>query len=37
MVKDAMIEDEHLTLEEAIDNTCAVKCERHMVRGYSPE
>ena len=36
MVKDAMIEDEELTLDEAIDTACTVKGERHIERGYSP-
>ena len=36
MVRDFMIEDEDLTLEEAIDLATTVKAERHIERGYSP-
>ena len=37
MVRDFMIEDEDLTLEEAIDLATTVKAERHIERGYSPQ
>ena len=35
-VQDRMAESESISMEEALDQCCSVKCERHVGRGYSP-